>query len=137
MDGTARGDRRGRLLGPLAGQFKPMTGASCSGHGPDIRLRPWKWVPFTAGDRRTFDSYSMSPCGSLLPSCVLSGVDCIRCRRYLPTPPSVWSTVGLLIAPIALLVAMGLRDKIVFLAARGEQYLPALVFFAASCPSST
>jgi hypothetical protein len=35
----------------------------------------------------------------------------------------------LLIAPMALLVLMGLRDKIVFLAARGEQYLPALIMF--------
>jgi hypothetical protein len=31
---------------------------------------------------------------------------------------------------IGLLVAMGLRDKVVFLAARSEQYLPALLFFA-------
>ena len=38
---------------------------------------------------------------------------------------------ALLIAPIVLLVVMGLRDKIVFLAARGEQYLPALIIFAA------
>jgi hypothetical protein len=31
---------------------------------------------------------------------------------------------------IALLVVLGLRDKVLFIAARGEQYLPALVFFA-------
>jgi hypothetical protein len=31
---------------------------------------------------------------------------------------------------IALLVLIGLRDKVVFIAARGEQYLPALIFFA-------
>jgi hypothetical protein len=37
----------------------------------------------------------------------------------------------LVIPPIVLLVINGLRDKTVFLAARGEQYLPALVFFAA------
>src|SRR6202000_139005 len=35
----------------------------------------------------------------------------------------------LLIPVIVLLVAGGLRDKTVFLAARGEQYLPALLFF--------
>ena len=35
----------------------------------------------------------------------------------------------LLIAPIVLLVLNGLRDKTIFLAARGEQYLPALFFF--------
>jgi Transmembrane protein of unknown function (DUF3556) len=37
---------------------------------------------------------------------------------------------ALLIAPIVLLVLNGLRDKTIFLAARGEQYLPALIFFA-------
>ena len=36
-----------------------------------------------------------------------------------------------MIPAIVLLVVNGLRDKTVFLAARGEQYLPALVFFAA------
>src|SRR6185437_12142627 len=36
---------------------------------------------------------------------------------------------ALLVAPIALLVLTGLRDKTIFLAARGEQYFPALVFF--------
>ena len=38
---------------------------------------------------------------------------------------------AVLIGPIVLLVLIGLRDKTIFLAARGEQYLPALVFFAA------
>lgn len=31
---------------------------------------------------------------------------------------------------IALFVVIGLRDKVIFIAARSEQYLPALVFFA-------
>ena len=35
-----------------------------------------------------------------------------------------------MIPVIALLVVLGLRDKIVFIAARSEQYLPALIFFA-------
>jgi Transmembrane protein of unknown function (DUF3556) len=38
--------------------------------------------------------------------------------------PAVWFVA------IGLLVVMGLRDKVVFLAARSEQYLPAVVFFA-------
>jgi len=37
---------------------------------------------------------------------------------------------ALLIAPIVLLVLNGLRDKTIFLASRGEQYLPILVIFA-------
>ena len=40
------------------------------------------------------------------------------------------------VAPMVLQVLIGLRDKTIFLAARGEQYLPALFFFAA-CRSST
>ena len=37
---------------------------------------------------------------------------------------------ALLVAPIVLLVLIGLRDKTIFLAARGEQYLPVMLFFA-------
>ena len=41
--------------GPLAGKVKPMTGGILFWARPGtIRLRPWKWVPFTAGDRRTW-----------------------------------------------------------------------------------
>ena len=41
--------------GPLAGKVKPMTGGVLFWARPGtIRLRPWKWVPFTAGDRRTW-----------------------------------------------------------------------------------
>ena len=40
--------------GPLAGKIKPMTGGILFWARPGtIRLRPWKWVPFTQGDRRT------------------------------------------------------------------------------------
>src|SRR5215475_6434398 len=41
--------------GPLAGKVKPMTGGIRFWARPGtIRLRPYKWVPFTAGDRRTW-----------------------------------------------------------------------------------
>src|SRR3984957_16589935 len=41
--------------GPLAGKVKPMTGGILFWARPGtIRLRPWKWVPFTGGDRRTW-----------------------------------------------------------------------------------
>ncbi len=41
--------------GPLAGKVKPMTGGILFWARPGtIRLRPWKWVPFTNGDRRTW-----------------------------------------------------------------------------------
>ena len=41
--------------GPLAGKVKPMTGGILFWlRSGTIRLRPWKWVPFTDGDRRTW-----------------------------------------------------------------------------------
>ena len=41
--------------GPLAGKIKPMTGGILFWARPGtIRLRPWKWVPLTSGDRRTW-----------------------------------------------------------------------------------
>ena len=41
--------------GPLAGKVKPMTGGILFwARTGTIRLRPWKWVPFTGGDRRTW-----------------------------------------------------------------------------------
>ncbi|MGX9080043.1 DUF3556 domain-containing protein, partial [Klebsiella pneumoniae] len=40
--------------GPIAGKFKPMTGGILFWARPGtIRLRPWEWVPGTAGDTRT------------------------------------------------------------------------------------
>ncbi len=40
--------------GPLAGKFKPMTGSVLFWARPGtIRLRPWRRVPLTDGDRRT------------------------------------------------------------------------------------
>ena len=106
--------------GPLAGKFKPMTGGIRFWARPGtIRLRPWKAVPFTAGDRRTGVDITLYVL--LLVSLLVALV--------LP-PRSGLVNPALLYAPIALLILNGLRDKTLFLAARGEQYLPALVFFA-------
>jgi len=107
--------------GPLAGKFKPMTGGiRFWARVGTIRLRPWKNVPLTAGDRRT-------PVDVALYLLLIVSV-----AVPLVLPPGVDSLVrpAFFYAPIALLVLNGLRDKTVFLAARGEQYLPALVFFA-------
>lgn len=105
--------------GPLAGKTKPMTGGyRFWARLNTIRLRPYRWVPFTSGDRRTL--FDVVLYVAFVISLVL---------------PLVWSPVDglvrpqLLIAPTVLFVLIGLRDKTIFLAARGEQYLPALVFF--------
>ena len=120
--------------GPLAGKVKPMTGGILFWARPGtIRLRPWKWVPFTAGDRRTW--FDVALYVALLISVAVPlfspGVHSDSLSAVMPDNTSGLVNPALLIAPIVLLVAMGLRDKTIFLGARGEQYLPALVFFAA------
>ena len=118
--------------GPLAGKVKPMTGGILFWlRSGTIRLRPWKWVPFTDGDRRTwFDGILyFALLISVAVPLLASGVHSDSLSQALPHNTSGLVNPALLIAPIVLLVLNGLRDKIIFLAARGEQYLPALVFF--------
>ncbi|HTX93468.1 MAG TPA: DUF3556 domain-containing protein [Mycobacterium sp.] len=119
--------------GPLAGKVKPMTGGILFWARPGtIRLRPWKWVPFTAGDRRNrFDvAIYLALLVSLAIALLSPGVHTDSLSKALPHNTSGLVNPALLVAPIALLVLIGLRDKVVFLAARAEQYLPALFFFA-------
>ncbi|MFI6933814.1 DUF3556 domain-containing protein [Streptomyces sp. NPDC050287] len=104
--------------GPIAGKFKPMTGGILFWARPGtIRLRPWKRVPFTDGDRRTVADVVL----------YLAFLASLLTAVAVPTDGLV--RPAMLIAPIVLYVTCGLRDKTVFLAARGEQYLPALVLF--------
>ncbi|MFD7847983.1 DUF3556 domain-containing protein [Nocardia sp. NPDC059764] len=119
--------------GPLAGKVKPMTGGILFWARPGtIRLRPWKWMPFTGGDRRTrFDvALYVALLASLVVALVSPGAHSDSLSAMLPGDSSGLVKPALLVAPIVLLIANGLRDKAVFLGARGEQYLPALFFFA-------
>ena len=118
--------------GPLAGKIKPMTGGILFWARPGtIRLRPWKWVPGMAGDRRT--GLDVVLYVALLVSLVVAlGFPGVASDSLSAAAPGI--TTGLvnpqlLVAPIVLLILNGLRDKTIFLAARGEQYLPALIFF--------
>ncbi|WP_067540482.1 DUF3556 domain-containing protein [Nocardia crassostreae] len=116
--------------GPLAGKFKPMTGGIVFYARPGtIRLRPWKRVPFTDGDHRTIVDVALylAFLASLLVPILLPGVATDSLSEALPDNTSGVVRPVLL---IALYVLCGLRDKTIFLTARGEQYLPALVFFA-------
>ncbi len=119
--------------GPLAGKTKPMTGGyRFWARLNTIRLRPWRWVPFTSGNRRTwFDIvlYVALIVSVVLPL-VMPGVHSDSLSAAIPSNTSGLVNPTLLIAPMVLLVLIGLRDKTIFLAARGEQYLPALIFFA-------
>jgi hypothetical protein len=103
--------------GPLAGHFKPMTGGfRYWARSGTIRLPPWPDnVPLTRGDARTKGDVGLYV--ALLASVVVALV-----------LPAV--TTASVVPIIALLIVLGLRDKTIFIAARGEQYLPALIFFA-------
>jgi uncharacterized membrane protein YkgB len=119
--------------GPLAGKVKPMTGGILFWARPGtIRLRPWKWMPLTNGDRRTwFDvGVYLALLVSLAVALLAPGVHSDALSEILPDNTSGLVAPALLVAPIVLLILIGLRDKTIFLAARGEQYLPALFFFA-------
>ncbi|MFW6868757.1 DUF3556 domain-containing protein [Nocardioides sp. CPCC 206347] len=108
----------GGAWGPLCAHFKPFTGGARYWLRPGtIRVAPWRWVPGTAGDSRTLVDIALY--AALLVSLATA---------------VVWQgdrvPAALAAGAAVLLVVNGLRDSIVFLAARGEQYLPALVFTA-------
>jgi hypothetical protein len=119
--------------GPLAGKFKPMTGGiRFWARTGTIRLRPWRRVPLTAGDRRTVVDVALylALLVSVAVPLVLPGVHSASLSAAAPGVAAAGLVSPVTIIPaIVLLVACGLRDKVIFLAARGEQYLPALVFF--------
>ena len=118
--------------GPLAGKFKPMTGGILFwARTGTIRLRPWKRVPLTAGDRRTPVDVALylALVVSVIVPLVMPGVPSASLSAAVPGNTSGVVSPVLIVPVIVLLVSCGLRDKIIFLAARGEQYLPALVFF--------
>ena len=118
--------------GPIAGKFKPMTGGILFWARPGtIRLRPWRRVPFTDGDRRTVLDVVLylGFLATLLLAVVLPGSSSTSLTQVLPDNTSGLVSPALMIAAIVLYVVNGLRDKTIFLAARGEQYLPMLVFF--------
>lgn len=120
--------------GPMAGHFKPMTGGFRYWARTDtIRLPPWPGkVPFTSGDRRTVADVVLyvGIVATLVIALVLPSVSSTSLDLLVPHNAALVNPVVLFVL-IGLLVAMGLRDKVVFLAARSEQYLPAIVFFAA------
>ncbi|MDV7134660.1 DUF3556 domain-containing protein [Williamsia muralis] len=109
-------------FGPLNNRYSPPMGSALYWLRPNtIRLPPWpRVVPFTAGSNRT--PVDVLLYAALLVTCVLAlfwGGD--------GPAPDLGSDVGPLPIwiPIAVLIALaliGLRDKTVFLAARGEVY---------------
>ncbi len=119
----------GCCFGPLAGRYFPPMGSILYWLRPGtIRLPPWpNRVPMTKGSNRTpFDAVLYGVLLALLAIALVSdGSGPI---------PALHSEIGVLprwhtVAILAVLAVLGLRDKIIFLAARGEVYAPlALVF---------
>jgi hypothetical protein len=116
--------------GPLSSRFNPPIGSILYWLRPGtIRLPPWPdKVPLTRGDRRTGVDV-------LLYAAVLGSGLWLLTRPGDGGPTAGFGDVGLIEPSAALpliltLAVLGLRDKTVFLAARGEQYgLSLLLFF--------
>lgn len=120
--------------GPLAGKFKPMTGSVLFWtRVGTLRQPPWPGkVPGTAGDARTVVDVVLyvALLATLLLPVTLPGVTSAALDAVLPQDGSGIVSPSLMIAPLVLLVLVGLRDKTIAIASRIEQYAPALVIFA-------
>jgi hypothetical protein len=116
-------------FGPLNNRFFPPMGSILYWLRPGtIRLPPWPdRIPFTKGDERTpFDALLY---GALLVLLVIA----IFSDGTGPLP-ALGTTVGVLPAwqiwaVLGVLAVLGLRDKVIFLAARGEVYASFTVAF--------
>ncbi|HET7075730.1 MAG TPA: DUF3556 domain-containing protein [Mycobacterium sp.] len=116
--------------GPLTGRFMPPVGGFLYWLRPNtIRLPPWPGkVPLTGGDTRTVVDVALY-------AVVLIGGAWALLSPGQGGPVTATGDVGLidpvLVAPpIVALAILGLRDKTIFLAARGEHYwLKLIVFF--------
>jgi Transmembrane protein of unknown function (DUF3556) len=116
-------------FGPLNNRFFPPLGSILYWLRPGtIRLPPWPGrIPFTKGDNRTpFDALLY---GVLLVLLVIAIFSDGSGRM-----PALGTTVGVLPAwqiwaVLGVLAVLGLRDKVIFLAARGEVYASFTVAF--------
>ena len=116
-------------FGPLNNRFFPPMGSILYWLRPGtIRLPPWpNRVPFTKGDARTAVDALLY--GALLVLLVIA----IFSDGTGPVP-ALGTTVGVLPAwqiwaVLGVLAVLGLRDKVIFLAARGEVYASFTVAF--------
>jgi hypothetical protein len=101
--------------GPLTGRYVPPVTAVAYWLRPGTtRLPPFAWVPFTRGHRRTIADACLYV---VFAGCVVHALVASEMTR------------GVLVPVLVTLVALGLRDKTVFLAARAEHYLLAVFVF--------
>jgi hypothetical protein len=119
----------GCCFGPMAGRYFPPMGSILYWLRPGtVRLPPWPGrVPLTKGNNRT-------PLDVLLYGVLLVLLATALVSDGSGPIPVLGNAIGVLpwwqtVAVLAVLAVVGLRDKIIFLAARGEVYAPlALVF---------
>jgi len=122
----------GGTFGPLCGHFVPMLGNVRYWLRPGtIRMAPWAdRVPGTGGDERTIVDVVLllAVFASLGYALILPAQPVLNVPEGTPAqeliPPMAF--VPILIA----MALMGLRDKVIFLAGRSEQYLPIMLFSA-------
>ena len=118
--------------GPLAGKFKPMTGGIVAwARTGTLRLPPWPAISLTKGDERSFIDVLLylGFLASLVTGMVLPGVASASFDAFRTDNAGVVSP-SLLFIVLSLWILVGLRDKVIFLASRGEQYLPPVIAFA-------
>jgi len=117
--------------GPLAGHMWPFTGGwhYYSRKGA-LRNPPWPGkVPFTNGEDRTLLDVGLylAVLAALIVALVLPGSDVHGVGAHVAHSKGLVPPVAVGVAA-GLIILLGLRDKVFFLAARSEQYLPALIF---------
>ena len=120
----------GSSSGPLAFKFSPMIGGFLYlGRTKTLRMAPWpSKVPFTSGDSRTW--WDVGVYWLLIADLVY--LLAIPGQRTSQVPSS---DVGLLpawavLAACGLILIGGLRDKLMYLTSRSEQYLVPMALFA-------
>ncbi len=124
----------GGAFGPLCGHFRPMVGNIRYWIRPGtIRMAPWgRRVPFTGGDERTW--FDVALYVGVLASLVypLAAQAEPVPSQFLPAGTGAQELVPpqYFVPILVLMPLMGLRDKVIFLAARSEQYLPIMLFSA-------
>ena len=122
-------------FGPLNNRFYPPMGSVLYWLRPNtIRLPPWPGrVPLTRGDNR--DPVDVILYGALLAVLLVALLSDGTCPI-----PELGTEIGLLPtwqswAVLILLALSGLRDKVIFLAARGEVYAPFVAAFLFGGPN--
>ena len=109
-------------FGPLTGKIMPPMGSPLYWlRTGTIRLPPWPGrIPFTSGDRRTLIEVA------LYAALLLATLSALLSNGAGPVT-ELGTSVGLIptwkvALVVAILAVVGLRDKLIFLAARGEVY---------------